>query len=336
MRRVPLFPGGPEVGQLGLGGLFTSSLAGGVGGTRELLAAAADLGVDLIDTAPAYADSEETLGRALRDVPAEFVVCTKLGGRPQPFDPRDGAALRGSFEESRRLIGRDVAVLYVHEPDRPLQYPWWTSYDPLAGPALDLLNDVKSSGEVRAVGVAGTTVTELGWLCRTGLFDVVLTAFNSNVLFREADRRLIPDAKAAGMGVVVASIFGQGGLGRMRRAEVEEGAVWLSDDRAAQLLALYDLCDDAGLSLPELCVRHSVHTHDGPVLIGPKTVDQLTRSVEWAAAGALPTDVAARLDEVAAMLPRRPYEEPMILPLGQPYFGPGPANVAAATPVGQE
>ena len=41
------------------------------------------------------------------------------------------------------------------------------------------------------------------------------------------------------------------------------------------------------------------------------------------------------IDEIAAMLPHRPYEEPMILPFGKNYVGPGIANMGAAVQVGK-
>ena len=40
-------------------------------------------------------------------------------------------------------------------------------------------------------------------------------------------------------------------------------------------------------------------------------------------------------DEIAAMLPHRPWEEPMILPFGKNYTGPGIANMGAAVQVGK-
>ena len=45
----------------------------------------------------------------------------------------------------------------------------------------------------------------------------------------------------------------------------------------------------------------------------------------------------SRLDEIAAMVPFRPFEEPMILPLSRPrsYYGPGLANLGAGVQVGK-
>ncbi len=73
----------------------------------------------------------------------------------------------------------------IHEPDRPQQYPWWTSYDPLDGPALQLIEQLKREGKIRFCGLAGTTVTEMTSLVESDRFDVVLTAFNYNALYRE-------------------------------------------------------------------------------------------------------------------------------------------------------
>lgn len=79
-----------------------------------------------------------------------MIITTKLGGRPQPFDPQNTGALRESVEQSLRLLGRDtIDILMVHEPDRPQQYPWWTSYDPLCGPALELMDELKAEGKIR-------------------------------------------------------------------------------------------------------------------------------------------------------------------------------------------
>jgi len=88
---------------------------------------ALDLGVNYLDTAPSYSDSEEVLGHALEGVSHHFYLATKLGGRPQPFDPKDKGALRRSVEESLHLLRRDhIDVLLIHEPDRPQAHRWWS------------------------------------------------------------------------------------------------------------------------------------------------------------------------------------------------------------------
>jgi aryl-alcohol dehydrogenase-like predicted oxidoreductase len=326
-----------EISVLSIGGLYTSSLAGGEAETRRIMQRAIELGVNAIDTAPAYADSELTVGQALSGLEAPLIITTKLGGRPQPFDPQDIDALRASVDESLRLLGRDhIDILMVHEPDRPQQYPWWTSYDPLDGPALQLMDELKAAGKIRFNGLAGTTITEMTALVRSNRFDVVLAAFNYNVLFREARQTLIPAALENDMGIVLGSTMGQGFLTKRAEDEVRAQPVWLATARQEQLLGYYKLLDEAGMTAAEMCLRFVISDPDiSTVPIGCKTVEHLEASVAAVEKGALPQDLINRLDELAAMVTHRPFEEPMILPLGKQYFGPGIANMGAAVQVGK-
>ena len=50
---------GLEVSELSLGGLFVSSVGGDFGRGRQATLRALELGVNYIDTAPTYADSED-------------------------------------------------------------------------------------------------------------------------------------------------------------------------------------------------------------------------------------------------------------------------------------
>jgi aryl-alcohol dehydrogenase-like predicted oxidoreductase len=324
-----------QISVLSIGGLYTSSLAGGVTETQRIMRRAIELGVNAIDTAPAYADSERTVGEAIVGLDAPLIVTTKLGGRPQPFDPQDIDGLRDSVDESLRLLGRDhIDILMVHEPDRPQQYPWWTSYDPLEGPALDLMDELKAAGKIRYTGLAGTTVTEMSSLVGSGRFDVVLTAFNYNALFREAASTVLPAAQEQDMGIVVGSTFGQGFL--TSRGDFTKRPIWLSERRAQQLRAYYDLLDQSGMPAYELCLRFVIGNPDvSTIPIGCKTTEHLESCVAAVGKGPLPEDVLNRLNEIAAMLPYRPYEEPMIFPLGKNYVGPGIANMGAAVQVGK-
>jgi aryl-alcohol dehydrogenase-like predicted oxidoreductase len=317
---------GLEVSVLGLGGLFVSRVGGrGRDEARRAIGRALELGVNYLDTAPTYADSEEVLGLALEDVRQPYVLATKLGGRPSPFDPKDSDALRRSVEESLRLLRRDaVDVLLVHEPDRPGQYDWWDDWDTFRGPVADLLEQLKEEGVIRFTGLGGTTVYELARICATGWYDVVLTAFNYSLLWREALSAVIPEAKRHAMGVVIGSPLQQGALSRRYDDEVRHGAPWLSPPRRAQLQALYRLLDEVALPLPEVCLRMYLANPDvSTVLTGARSVEEVETNVRAMEQGPLPAAVQARLDEIAAMVPFRPFEEPAVLPFGRTHRGPG-------------
>src|SRR4051794_11263823 len=126
---------GLAVSELGLGGLFVSSFGAERTQGIEAVRRAGGLGINYIDTAPGYANSEEVLGEALEGIDRPLILSTKLGGRPQPFDAQDREGLFRSMEESLRLLKRDrIDLLLIHEPDRPGQYDWWSDIDRYYGP----------------------------------------------------------------------------------------------------------------------------------------------------------------------------------------------------------
>jgi aryl-alcohol dehydrogenase-like predicted oxidoreductase len=327
------------VSEIAFGSLFTSSLGPSFEESKAAVHKAIDLGINYFDTAPAYANSEEVLGKILADIKAPLVLSTKLGGRPQPFEPQNARQLRESVHASLRLLHRDVIdVLFVHEPDRPLQYNWWSDPEVAYGPVIAVLDQLKKDGVIRFTGLGGTTTTEIAHLIRSNRFDVVLTAFNYSALFREAALEVLPDAKARHMGIVLGSVLQQGGLGRRYDDVVRARPAWLSRARQQQFLEFYRLLDDANLSIVELCLRFAIANADAhTVLIGPKTAPQVADSVRAVEKGPLPGDVLRKLDDIAALVPFRPFEEPMILPFNRPreYYGPGMANVGAGVKVGK-
>jgi len=316
-----------QVSELGMGGLFVSSFGAereeGVRAVRRAL----ELGVNYVDTAPGYRDSEEVLGAALDGVEQPYVLSTKLGGRPQPFDAQDKDALRQSVETSLRLLRRDqIDILMIHEPDRPGQYDWFPDWERFHGPVCELLDELKQEGVIRFTGLGGTTAYTLAHILATGAYDVVLTAFNYSLLWREATIAVLPEAKKQGMGVIVGSPLQQGALARCYVDEVEHGARWLSPPRRAQFKRLYALVADLEMSLPELALRFVLSNPDvSTTLMGARSVVEVEQNVQSVEKGPLSQDVLDDLQEIADMVPFRPFEEPFGLPFNRPYKGPGHA-----------
>ena len=320
--RVKLGRTGLEVSRLSLGGLFVSKAGGPFEGALAAVRRAAERGINYVDTAPMYLDSEEVLGRILPQIATPFIVSTKLGARPQPFDARDARALRESFDKSCELLGRDtIDILMIHEPDRPRQFDWWEDFDSATGPVIEVIDALKREGRIRYAGLGGTTAYDMARLLRTGKFDVVLTAFNTSLLWREAWHEILPAAAAHNVGVVAGSPLQQGALAKLWREEVDTAA-WLSQPRREQFRALYALVDETGLPLPEIAIRFllsepRIHT----VLMGARSPEEVDANADAVEAGPLPPELLARLDAIAAMVPFRPHDEPFALPFGRPYAG---------------
>ena len=320
---------GLEVSVLGMGGLFVSNIGGrGRDEACRAVRRALELGVNYVDSAPTYADSEEVLGMALEGVPrGSYYLSTKIGGRPQPFNPKDKDALRRSVEESLRLLKTDyVDILMIHEPDRPGQYDWWDDYDSFHGAASDLLEELKEEKIIRFKGLGGTTAYQLPHIMATGKYDVVLTAFNYSLLWREATITIFPEAKRQNMGLIIGSPLQQGALSR-RYTEVETGAWWLSPPRQEQYKRLYKYLDEINLPLPEAGIRMVMSNPDVSILLmGARSVEEVEQNVKSIEAGTLSPDILSEFQKIADMVPFRPFEEPFGLPFGRKFFGIGHAR----------
>ena len=319
---------GLEVSELAMGGLFVASFAGDFDRAKAAVYRALDLGVNYIDTAPGYADSEAVLGRILDGVKIPFILSTKFGGRPQPFKPQDKASLFDSLQESLRLLKREtIDILIIHEPDRPGQYNWWSDIENVQGPVLEVLDELKRQGIIRFTGLGGTTAYEMAPLIESNKFDVVLTAFNYSLLWREAEHQVLPAAIANHYGIIIGSPLQQGALARRYTEEIARRPRWLSNPRREQFLALYRFLDELDMPLPELALRFVISNPDiSTTLMGARSPEEVEKNVAAVEKGPLPIDIIKRLDEIYAMVPFRPFEEPFGLPFTSSYQGPGMAG----------
>jgi aryl-alcohol dehydrogenase-like predicted oxidoreductase len=317
---------GLEVSELSLGAAFITGGENGFEGCLPVVRKSLELGINLADTSADYGDSEEGLGWALNQIDAPCIVSTKLGPRAgqTDFDPRDKDCLRRIVEQSLKNLHRDyLDILMIHEPCRPGQIDWYEDYSNLTGPVVDFLVELKEEGLIKHTGLGGTTVHEITRAIDTGFYDVVLTAFNSSPLWRDALHYVIPAAVKQDMGVLMASPTQQGWLAARFDEEVNNGAPWLSPRRRAQLKALYAFADEIRIDLPVLCLRWALGVKGvSAVLTGPRNVAQLEQNMQAAEAGPLPLDQEVRLYEIYEMCPSRPFEEPAGCRFGSSYRGP--------------
>ena len=181
--RRPLGNSGLELGILGLG---TVKLGRNQGvkyprqfvipddrTAGELLSLAADLGINLLDTAPAYGNSEERLGALLRGQRQRWLICTKVG---EEFD--DGvshydfspAHTRVSIERSLKRLATDyLDIVLVHSDGNDLEI-----IEQLG--TLETLAELKIEGKIRAFGMSTKTVA--GGLRAAEKSDCVMVTWN--------------------------------------------------------------------------------------------------------------------------------------------------------------
>jgi aryl-alcohol dehydrogenase-like predicted oxidoreductase len=154
--------------------------------------AALDLGVTLIDTAPAYGfgHSEKVVGRAIaeRGGRERVVVATKVGLEQQGNALYRNSTRRQIFEEieqSLKNLRTDYIDLYqVHWPD------FSTPYEETAQALLDL----KKAGKIRAIGVSNYSIEAMERFRRVAPLAAAQPPLN--LFEREAMEKVIPWCRA--------------------------------------------------------------------------------------------------------------------------------------------
>ncbi|MDA8021281.1 MAG: aldo/keto reductase [Thermoanaerobaculia bacterium] len=173
-----------------------------MGQLDQLLGLAADLGVNLLDTAPAYGDSEHKLGRLLASRRDQFMICTKVGeefenGRSTfDFSP---AHTRRSVERSLRRLRRDVLdIVLVHSDGRDEEIARTSG-------ALETLDELRQAGTIRAYGMSTKAPSGARLaLERTG---VAMIAWN---LDDDSHADVLEEARERGKGVLIKKALASG------------------------------------------------------------------------------------------------------------------------------
>lgn len=218
-----------EQRRLGRSGLHVSAVGIGCNnfggrvdeaGTRAVVDAALDCGINFFDTADVYGEqrSEALLGRALGSRRQEVVIATKFG---MPMGPslRDRGGSRHyilrAVEASLTRLGTDYIDLYqIHAPDpaTPIEE------------TLGALDDLVRSGKVRYIGhsnFAGWQIADAHWTASSRGLNPFVTAQNHySLLERAVQHEVLPACERFGLGQLPYFPLASGMLtGKYRRGE---------------------------------------------------------------------------------------------------------------------
>ena len=194
---------GLEVGVLGIG---TSPLgAKGVSQdeVNNVIAAAADYGVNYLDTAPIYNQSERRLGPALKGKRDKFVLVTKV----EATSKQDATwQVKESLQKTRAEY---FDLVHVHNVGRTDRFP---SLDILLGDdgALAGLEALKKQGLIKHVGMTCHLRPRRALpILRSGRVEVVMAAVNCiDRHIYDFEGTVFSEAAERGVGVVAMKILG--------------------------------------------------------------------------------------------------------------------------------
>lgn len=269
---------GLTVSALGLGAGQIGTAQQDDAAVGQLLNAALDAGITLIDTARGYGLSEERIGRHLAHRRAEFVLSTKVGyGIPGHAD-WTYAGVRAGVVEALRLLRTDyLDIVHLHSCPRPTLE---------AGEVLQALHDAAQAGQVRVVAYSGEN-EPLHWAVHSGRVGSVEHSLNF------CDQRVIdevlPHAMARGLGVIAKRPIANA---PWRYAECPRGDYAEEYWWRWQTMGL----DPRGLPWDALALRFAAYTPGvHACIVGTANLAHLRHNVTLVEQGPLPADQVAAM-----------------------------------------
>ena len=239
-----------EVTCLGMGGAGLGR--GGVTDDEAIEAVhrAIDLGINYLDTAPLYGESERRIGLALSDGNwrEKIYLATKTGTHPEWRGDFSAAGTRRSVENSLRLLGTDyLDVCLVHDPE---------SMDPVVAKdgALTELQRMREEGLIKFIGL-GVRQHEFHKIAiETGVVDVILTYLDYTLLSQTANEWLLPFAAESDIGIINGSPIAMGLLSGVE-PDVSASNAHLGTSDAEKAHQLYEWAVDNNLNVLNLAIQ---------------------------------------------------------------------------------
>ena len=158
-----------------------------------------DLGINFIDTANGYTDSEEKIGLAIKDMPRDSVIIASKSGA------RDKKTFLEQLDLTLTRLGADYVDLYQHHG-----ISTQAGYDTIMGEggAFEGMMEAVRAGKVRFPAFSSHSVPIAMRIMREGKFFSVQLPFN--YVDDEAAKEAIPLAKELDMGFIAMKPFGGG------------------------------------------------------------------------------------------------------------------------------
>lgn len=166
-----------------------------------LIAQAQELGINFIDTAPAYGSSEQRLGRLLTNR-EDWVICSKVGeefASGQSYFDFSAEHTRLSIERSLRSIKTDyLDIVLIHSNGRDCRILEHSD-------CPETLLRLQEEGLIRAVGMSTKTIE--GGIRAAEMLDVVMVTYNPSM---QDEAAVIDHAHTLEKGILVKKALNSG------------------------------------------------------------------------------------------------------------------------------
>ena len=193
MEKRPFGKTGMQVSVLGFGAAEIGYENASQSTVEQLLKSALDAGLNVIDTAECYRESEEMIGKAVGNRRADFYLFTKCGhphgAESAPNWTRD--SILESIERSLRRLQTDVLdLVHLHS---------CSEAELRKGEAIAALQAARDRGHTRFIGYSGDGHAAR-YAVECGAFDSLQVSIN--IADQEAIELSMPLARERGLGVI--------------------------------------------------------------------------------------------------------------------------------------
>ena len=168
----------------------------------NLLSKAQELGINLLDTAPAYGNSEERIGHLLPGQRQDWILCTKAGEQYSKgrsiYDFSKNAVKESVAHSLRRLKTDYLDIVLIHSNGNDLDILHRTD-------AMTTLHRLKEKGDIRYIGMS--TKSFLGSDAALDFSDILMLTLN---LEDQSNYDIIKKAQKQGTGILLKKVLASG------------------------------------------------------------------------------------------------------------------------------
>ena len=232
----------------------------------------ADIGVNLIDTAPAYnfGSSEVLIGEAIEGSREKYTIISKCGitwtntgsffikvGETPLYKNLSKESIKQDFEMSLNRLKTDYIDIYMTH---------WQSVDPFFTPiaeTMEALHELKAEGKIKAIGVANVTTDHVREYLKHGRIDIVQEKYS--ILDRKVEDEMLPLCNEHGITLQAYSPLEQGlltgAIGRdyvAPNGSARKGKKWFDPENMQKALDMIDswqgLCQKYQCTIANLAI----------------------------------------------------------------------------------
>jgi predicted aldo/keto reductase-like oxidoreductase len=163
----------------------------------SVIRAVVEMGVDLLDTARGYTNSEHRIGLALKKTSRQVILSSKSAVRTDK--------IYGDIQTSlKQMEVKKIPIYHLHAVSH------FQDYEKVMGPggAYEGLKRARDEGLIDYIGITSHNLSVLERAIQEGYFDVIMACFS--FLEPEAAQKVFPLAKAKDIGVITMKPFSGG------------------------------------------------------------------------------------------------------------------------------